>query len=64
MMWPLLDRVGACKRFQILAESRPVLSRARPSGRLQVTDKIETVSHLSPLSERIPERNEFTDDEI
>lgn len=33
MTWPLLDRVGACKRFQILAEPLPVLSLA-PSVRL------------------------------
>jgi len=33
MMWPLLDRVGACKRFQILVESLSILSLARSSGR-------------------------------
>ena len=33
MTWPLLDRVGACKRFQILTTSLwPVLSCTRSSG--------------------------------
>lgn len=42
--WPLLARVGACKRFlDVLAKSRPVLSRtSRPIVVHEVTDKIET----------------------